>query len=596
MSRLVRRQLIVGAAAGLVSGALSLTLSTLLIGVSILSFSGGSQQIGAATALHLLLSILLGLLYARWFTRTELGFVEHALSGMAFGLFAWIVVLLVLQPALMGEGARWQSAAAAAYFPLLITYLLQGALLGLLHQVLHGLFIRWRGQIDEPTAPAEDTPIRSRVVIIGGGFAGVTTAQYLERLFKDDASVLITLVSQTNHMLFTPMLSEVTAGGVEAQHMSPALRTFFRKVRVIRGEPREIDFENHIVHLATRSSVAQELLFDHLVLAVGMVPNFFDNANIERYAFTFKSLSDAMTIRKHIIETLEAADVEPDAERRRAMLRFIVVGGGFAGVELIGGLNDFIRGSLWYFPNIDPEEVDVVLIHTRERILPELSEELALYAQQNMTARGVRFLLNQRVTDAQPEAVIMGENRLPTHTLIWTAGNKPNPLLDTLPLQRDKRGGVVTDETLAVAGLANVWALGDNAAVPDLVTGTTAPPTAQHAIREAKTLAYNIHAVTHGKPTKVFRFKSLGSLAVVGHQTAVAEVMGFKFAGLLAWLMWRGIYLSKLPTLEKKTRVLIDWVVDLFFPRDIVYFDLNTLPDLRAEAALAEPLEERMQA
>ena len=254
-------------------------------------------------------------------------------------------------------------------------------------------------------------------------------------------------------------------------------------------------------------------------------------------------------------------------------MTFVVAGGGFAGAELAGGLNDFARGMLAYYPNVPPEEVGVIVAHSRERILPELSESLAAYALERMTARGVTFKLGTHVADARRGAVTLdSDEEIRAETLVWTAGTTPHPLMRALPVERDKRGAVVVEPTLAVPGHSGLWALGDCAAVPDLVLGDgqTCPPTAQYALRQAKTLARNIHASVQGRALTPFRFSALGTLCVVGYQTACAEIKGLRFSGLFAWLMWRAIYLSKLPGLERKIRVLADWVIELFFPRDIV--------------------------
>jgi NADH dehydrogenase len=300
-------------------------------------------------------------------------------------------------------------------------------------------------------------------------------------------------------------------------------------------------------------------------------------ANIEKLAFNFKSLLDAIRIRNHVIEMFERADREPDASQRVPLLNFVIAGGGFAGVELAGALNDFARGILADYPNLNPNELNIVLVHSRDRILPELSESLARYAQKKMEARGVTFRLNAQLRDAQPGLVLVSDGEIRAQTLVWTAGTAPNPLLQSQPFERDKRGAVKVDFTLAVSGHPGVWALGDCAAVNDAKTGKWCPPTAQFAIREAATVARNIGAQLGGRPLKHFHFDSLGSLCVVGHQTACAEFRvpftrskSVHFSGLLAWLMWRGIYLSKLPGMERKIRVLTDWTIELFFPRDIV--------------------------
>jgi NADH:ubiquinone reductase (H+-translocating) len=308
-----------------------------------------------------------------------------------------------------------------------------------------------------------------------------------------------------------------------------------------------------------------------LVLALGAVPSYAGMKGIQAAAFDFKSLADATRIRNHVIDLFERADGEPDAAVRGPMLTFVVAGGGFAGAELAGALNDFTRGLLAYYPNIAADEVQVVLVHSRERILPELSGPLAAYALRQMAARGVAFRLNTRVGGAREGAVLLQpEEELRTHTLVCTAGTAPHPLLQTLPVPRDRRGSVLVDPTLAVPGCEGVWALGDCAAIPHGSAGATCPPTAQFAVREAALLARNIRARLKGRPPKAFHGKSLGSLCVVGYHTACADIKGLRFSGLFAWLLWRAIYLAKLPGFERKVRVLMDWVLELFFPRDTV--------------------------
>ncbi|MEO8391366.1 MAG: NAD(P)/FAD-dependent oxidoreductase [Chloroflexota bacterium] len=559
-----------GAVVGLLASLIATILGTIFIGSDIIRLLGGSASLLVAWAIHVLIGTLLGVGYAL-LAAQEIDGSETAIRGLVYGAAAWVLIVLVLIPVLTGEGARWQAAEAARQTPALIVYLIQGGLLAIACHWLFGLADNRLGILTLPSEEMPEVSIQQHVVILGGGFAGVSTAQHLERLLGDKRDVRITLVSQTNHLLFTPMLAEVTAGGVEAQHISPPLRAFFRRVQVIRGEPAAVNIAENTVTLKSSTHATQTLHYDHLVLALGATPQFFGNKNIETYAFTFKSLSDAIQIRNHVLEMLERADNEPNATRRKALLTFVVVGAGFAGSELIGGLNDFIRGSLWYYHHLRNEEISLILVHPGEHILPELSVELASYAQEKMEARGVTIWGSARVTDAAPSAVMIGDKTVPTETLIWTAGNTPNPIIGTIGCEMDKRGAVITDDKLLAKAQTNVWAVGDCAVIPDVVTGKNAPPTAQYALREAKTLAYNLNAVLHHREPKPFRHRSQGTLAVVGHQTACAEVFGMKFSGLFAWLMWRGIYLGKLPTLEKKVRVLLDWVIDVFFPRDIAY-------------------------
>ncbi|MBA3870033.1 MAG: NAD(P)/FAD-dependent oxidoreductase [Anaerolineae bacterium] len=570
MNNFYVRRITMGIVVGLISGLISTFLADLLIGGTIITLLGGNTQPIVSLGIHLLFSALLGVGFSL-VSSLKANVGDQIMNGLVYAAGQWAVVILVVIPVLNGQAPQWQPPEVILRFPALIVYLGQGVLLALGCYWIFKLADRWYGIIATEIDDIPEEGIKQRVVVLGGGFGGVTTAQQLEGLLGDDLSVHITLVSQTNHLLFTPMLAEVTAGGVEAQHISPPLRTFFRHVRVIRGEPAAINIAQNTVIIKSGTGVARILPYDHLVLAVGAVPNFFGNKNIEANAFTFKSLSDAIHIRNHVIDLLERADNEPNPIRRKALLTFVVVGAGFAGSELIGGLNDFVRGSLWYYKHLHNDEVSLILVHPGEQILPELSTKLAQYAETKMIARGVSIRGKARVTDAGQGTVTIGDEILSAETLIWTAGNLPNPVIRDIGCETDKRGAVITDDKLRVNGQLNVWGIGDCASIPDVVTGKNAPPTAQYALREAKTLAYNLHAVIHNRPPKQFRHHSQGALAVVGHQTACAEVFGMQFSGLFAWLLWRGIYLSKLPTLEKKVRVLLDWVIDVFFPRDIAY-------------------------
>jgi NADH dehydrogenase len=401
-------------------------------------------------------------------------------------------------------------------------------------------------------------------------------------LFGADPSVALTLVSDTNALLFTPMLAEVAGGSLEPSHISAPLRASLKRTRVVRGRVATVDLDGHCVRLAPDRRLAllerggeeesgEPLHYDQLVLAPGSVPQYFGSDEIQSHALSFRSLTDAIHIRNHVIGRFDRADREPDPTRRQAMLTFVVAGGGFAGAELAGALNDFARGMLALYPNVPLDEVRIVLVHPRERILPELSEPLAAYALRQMTARGVTFRLNTRVAGARPGVVVLQPHEeIRTETFVWTAGSMPNPLLAQLPVERDKRGAVVVDATLGVPGWQGVWACGDCAAVPDGLTGKVCPPTAQFAVRQAGQLARNLFASVRGRPTQSFRFNSLGMLCVVGYHTACAEIKGLRFSGLFAWLLWRGIYLSKLPGWERKLRVSVDWLIELFFPRDMV--------------------------
>ncbi|MBV8331089.1 MAG: NAD(P)/FAD-dependent oxidoreductase [Verrucomicrobia bacterium] len=538
---------------------------------------------------------VIGILYSLSTGYTPRAYADNLMAAGALGVPLWGLISVIMFPVLSGQRLDWSAEGVRAHSPELLGWILYGSLLGLLTQGAGDLTERLFGRAPSEVPPAPSQP--KRIVILGGGFAGMKTAECLEQELGTNSSALITLISERNALLFTPMLAEVAGSTLEPSHISTPLRSSLHRTEFIRGRVDAIDLENREVRLAPDSSTGELVLpYDQLVLALGSVSNYLGMANIERLAFDFKSLVDAIRIRNRVIEMFERADREPDASRRAGLLGFVIAGGGFAGVELAGALNDFVRGILADYPNLSPDELSIVLVHSGDRILPELSESLARYAQEKMEARGVKFRLNTRLRDARPGVVVVSDGEICAQTLVWTAGTAPNPLLKSQPFECDKRGAVEVDFTLAVPGRSGVWALGDCAAVTDSKTGKPCPPTAQFAIREAATVAKNIAAQLRGKPPKNFHFDSLGALCVVGHQTACAELSvpfarnkTVRFSGLLAWLMWRGIYLSKLPGMERKIRVLMDWTIELFFPRDIVQtIDLEQEKTLNAEEIFSD--------
>jgi NADH:ubiquinone reductase (H+-translocating) len=556
-------------------------LRRILLGL--LAGAAASAALGPALG-HPLLSIVWGMcvgpLYSVGLRPARHTYVDNLMTGAALGIPLWGVISVIAIPLLSGQMPEWSAEQMRSHFPALVRWVLYGASLGLVTQGLTDIAERFLGPETEVALPAPEE--KKRIVILGGGFAGMRTAECLEKQFQGDSAVSITLVNETNALLFTPMLAEVAGSSLEPSHISTPLRSSLHRTEFIRGRADEIDLEGRRVilegeHVSDESKPRREIPYDQLVIALGSVSNYLGLENIEKLAFNFKSLLDAIRIRNHVIEMFERADREGDSAVRRTLLTFVIAGGGFAGVELAGALNDFAHGILADYPSLHADDLSVLLVHARDRILPELSESLARYAQERMEMRGVRFRLNTRLTDARPGFVVLSDDEIHTNTLVWTAGTAPNPLLKSLPVEKDKRGALVAENTLEVPGRPGVWALGDCAAVVDAKTGKACPPTAQFAIREADVLARNIRAELEGRPKQGFHFNSLGALCVVGHQTACAELTvpfardrSMRFSGLFAWLMWRGIYLSKLPGLERKIRVLVDWTIELFFPRDIV--------------------------
>jgi NADH dehydrogenase len=312
------------------------------------------------------------------------------------------------------------------------------------------------------------------------------------------------------------------------------------------------------------------LSYDHLLLALGSETSFFNLPGVEESALTMKSLGDAVLLRNQALALLEMASLVDDAVIRRTMLTFVVAGGGFAGVETVGALNDFVREAVRYYPNVTEKDMRVVLVHPSAVILPELGEDLGRFAQRKLADRGVEIRTETRVSGYSARGVeFKNGDAIPTRTLVWTAGVTPHSVLQTLPFKKE-RNRIVVDETLEVIGFPGVWAVGDCASVPDLKTGKAQPPTAQHALREGRHCAKNIVATIRGKPAKLFSFTTLGQLAVIGRRTGVANILGVHVSGLVAWWLWRTIYLMKLPRFEKKVRVALSWTLDLFFPKDLV--------------------------
>jgi NADH dehydrogenase len=425
------------------------------------------------------------------------------------------------------------------------------------------------------------TPTKTRIVILGGGFAGLHAAMHLDETLARDSGVEITLVNRDNFFLFTPMLHEVAASDLDLTNIVNPVRKLLKRISFFAGEVESIDLGAKKVRVSHGfDHHHHDLPYDHLVIGLGSITNFFSLPGLEQRALTMKSLGDAIHLRNRLIAHLEEADTECAADLRRPLLTFVVAGGGFAGVETIAGINDFVREAVRFYSNLREDMLRVVLVHPGEVILPELGEKLGRYTEKKLAQRGVEIRVNTRVTGVTDRGVHLSDGEeIESKALIWTAGTSPNPVLDSLPCVKE-RGRLKVDEMMRVPDWSGVWALGDCALVPDRKTGQFQPPTAQHALRDGKTLARNLVAAVRGGTLKPFSFSTIGQLAAIGRRTGVANILGINFSGFLAWWMWRTIYLSKLPRFEKKLRVALEWTLDLLFTKDLVQFQTFRAPTI----------------
>lgn len=411
------------------------------------------------------------------------------------------------------------------------------------------------------------------VIVLGGGFAGVYTSQALGRALGPDASRRVALIAEENYMVFQPMLAEVAGASISPRHVANPLRMLCRHVDILKGTVESIDWDHRCLKLAAGPMAGiVTVRFKHLVMSVGAVIDLSRIPGMPEHAFLMQNVGDALLLRSTIVGRLEEANIERRPDVRQRLLTFVVVGGGYSGVETAGQILDLLRGIHRYYPGISPNDLRVVLVHSGDRLLQILPAKLGDYCSNLMRKRGLDLRLGCRVSSVTATQVILSDGTvIPTTTVVSTVGNAPSPLVLDLIDQANlesQRGRIITTETMAVPGQDGLWAAGDCAAVP-FVKGGWCPQTAQFAYRQGQLLGKNIAAALRGQPGKPFRFKGLGELASIGHRAAVAHVFGFNFSGFFAWWMWRTIYLMKLPRLDRKLHVLIDWTLDLFFPRDI---------------------------
>jgi NADH:ubiquinone reductase (H+-translocating) len=422
-----------------------------------------------------------------------------------------------------------------------------------------------------------------RIVIVGGGFAGITLASRLERRLPEGWQ--IDLLSQDNYITYHPLLPEVVGASLLPGHVVAPLRQMVKRTRVCMVKVTDVDLAAKTVDYLGEGPGT--LPYDQLVLACGQGANLGVVRGMATYALPLKTLGDALFLRNRIISRLEQADLNPQPQARRWLTTFVVVGGGFSGVEVAGELVDFLHASLKYYPRLSRDDCRVILLHGTGRLLPELSPSLGEFAHRKMRMDGLDVRLNARATLVDDRGVHLDSGDfLPAGTVICTIGTAPNPLVASLPLPKE-RGRIATAADMSVPGHEGVWALGDCAAVPNARDGKPSPPTAQFADRQARVLAGNIAARLQGRPTRAFTYAPIGQLSSIGHNKAVAELFGLRIAGFVAWLLWRGVYLLKIPTLARKVRLYLEWNWAMFFPPDIAHLGYARTRRITAGASAA---------
>ena len=416
-------------------------------------------------------------------------------------------------------------------------------------------------------------------MILGGGFAGVACAERLERLLRPDEAG-VTLVSRDNYTLFTPMLPEVSGGDVEPRHIVSPLRASLRKTTIVLGDVQALDVERRIVEVQlVLGGEVQRFPYDQLVLAMGSVTATFGVPGVAEWSIPFKRLEDSEALRNRIVETLEIADAvdRADETRRAQLLTYLIVGGGYTGVEIAGELVDLLRSVVRFYRTIAYEDTKIVLIEGGDKLLPDLLPRMGAYSGNFLMRRGVEVRLGTTVSEVDAHGVALKDgSRIDASTIVWSAGVRPSPLLAGLSIPLTRNGAILVRGDMSVPDFPGLWALGDCAKIPN-PKGGSYPPTAQHAIREGPALANNIVRTLRGEPTKPFAWQALGTMASLGGQRGIVGFPnGFVLTGFPAWWLWRTYYLLRIPGFYRKIRVALDWLLALVFPRDIAQLRVDT--------------------
>ncbi|MEV8420224.1 NAD(P)/FAD-dependent oxidoreductase [Streptomyces niveus] len=478
-----------------------------------------------------------------------------------------------------------------------------------------------KAEISRGTTPAP--PPRARVLVIGGGYVGMYTALRLQqKLKRGEAEVVV--VSPNAYMTYQPFLPEAAAGSISPRHVVVPLRRVLPNCTIIVGEARSIDHARRVATLTTLASEEEaanrttadrpgaprtplaknagdaaadtheppgsfEMTYDELVLAPGSISRTLPVPGLAEHGIGFKTVEEAIALRNHVLEQMDIASSTRDPELRDAALTYVFVGGGYAGVEALAELADMARYATRYYHNVKADDLKWILVEASDHILPEVGHDMGKYAVRELRARNIDVRLETRLDSCENRVAVLSDGtRFPTRTVVWTAGVKPHPILAATDLPLDQRGRLICTAKLTVDGAEHAWSAGDAAAVPDLAAdepGAECAPNAQHAVRQARVLAENIVASLRGETPRDYRYRYAGSVASLGLHKGVAQVYGRKLKGYPAWLMHRVYHLSRVPTFNRKARVLAEWTLSGLFKREIV--SLGSLEHPRAEFELA---------
>ncbi len=423
-----------------------------------------------------------------------------------------------------------------------------------------------------PNIEPRATAPRTRIVVLGGGVGGLAAARHLDRHFARRPDIEVTLVSRDNFFLLSPLLFEACSGVLELRHCAQPIRPCLRHARFIEATVEHILVERRVVRIVASEGAVHELPYDHVVIALGAMTNV-DLIPGSEHARTFKTVADALMLRNHVIERLERADVETDAQRRRQLLTVVVIGGGLVGVELLGELTAFVQDQLRYYPRIRRDEPRFHLFEAGNRLLPESTPFVAKYAEEVLRGRGAEIKTSTPVQAIEPGVVRWKDGSIEADTIVLAAGIVPSAVAAAAVVERDRRGRIVTDATMRSVSHPNVWAIGDCAATPG-PDGKLYPALAQHAVREGRRVAENIRAVVGQRAPKPFVYHALGTMAAFGQARAAADVRGLGLTGFIAWWMRRTYYLFQMPRWDTRMRIALDWTVSLFFPPALTKVDL----------------------